>query len=166
MKITIKGSPKELAELAKALNGGEIAAEKRADIPPLLTELSNVEETVKNNREVIAALREMHKVAKQDKENAPQAETAEQKIKDFANTLQGCLAQASKKTRSNEEDDKINELAEAIRNADKENAPQAGATEQGLPFIPFLVRDPSNRGHRKRIKQTSYESDNQTNDND
>ncbi len=80
MRITIKGSPRELAELAKALNGDEIAAEKRAEIPPLLTELSDVEETIKRNREVIAALREMNKVVNQGKENAPQAGAAEQDI--------------------------------------------------------------------------------------
>jgi len=103
MKITIEGSPRELAELAKVLNGGETAAEKMAELPLLLTDLS--------------------------------------------------------------EDEKIKELAEAIRNVGKENAPQAVTAEQGVPFIPFLVRNPSNRGHRKRIKQMSCVSENHMNDN-
>lgn len=77
MKITINGSPKELAELLNLLGGTENEAEK-AEFPPLLTELA--------------------------------------------------------------EDEKINELAEAIRNADKENAPQAETAEQDIPFIHFKPR--------------------------
>ncbi len=99
MKITIKGSPAELAGLAKVLCGAE-SEEKKADFPPLLTELA--------------------------------------------------------------EDEKINELAEAIRSTDEENAPQAETAEQEEPF---LVRDLGNRGRRNRFKQTSCESENQTNDN-
>lgn len=60
-------------------------------------------------------------------------------------------------------DEKINKLAEAIRNADKENAPQAEAAEQE---VPFLVRDFGDRGHRKHVKQNSCESKNRMNDND
>lgn len=78
MKITIKCSPKELAELITTLpNGAEIKA-KKPYFPPLLTELT--------------------------------------------------------------EDEKINELAEAIRNADKENAPQAETAEQGRTFASFKSR--------------------------
>lgn len=71
MKITINGSPKELAELAKA----HVSAEKevkKADLPPLLTEL--VEDEKINN--LAEAIRNA------DKENAPQAETAEQEYVD------------------------------------------------------------------------------------
>ena len=75
MKITINGSAKELAELARALNGTEPEM-KKAYFPPLLTELA--------------------------------------------------------------EDEKINELSETIRNADKENAPQAETAEPVLPFIPIF----------------------------
>lgn len=122
MKITIKGSLKELAELAKVLCDAE-NKEKNADFPPLLTELAEDEKI----NELAEAIRNADKenapqaeTAEQDipfihfkprfeewirivreanegKENAPQAETAEQNIKDFANTLQGCLAQISKK---------------------------------------------------------------------
>lgn len=42
MKITINGSPKELAELAKALVSAEDEV-KKADLPPLLTELADEE---------------------------------------------------------------------------------------------------------------------------
>jgi len=59
------------------------------------------------------------------------------------------------------EDEKINEPTEAVRNADKENAPQVEVAEQE---IPFLVRDLGNRGRRKRLMQTSCGSENQTND--
>ncbi len=68
MKITINGSLKEVSELFETLRDGAKDAAKKADLPPLLTELA--------------------------------------------------------------EDEKINELAEAIRNADKENAPQVEAAEQ------------------------------------
>lgn len=77
MKITIKGSPKELAELARALNVTE-TKEKKADFLSLLTELA--------------------------------------------------------------EDGKIKELAEAVRNADKEDSPQVEAAEQYIPFIHFKSR--------------------------
>lgn len=75
-------------------------------------------------------------------------------------TLQAIADKISPLPNDTEEDDKINELAEAIQpvlekmteNAKRRNesAVQAGAAEQALPFIPFLVRNPSNRGHRKR----------------
>ncbi len=45
-------------------------------------------------------------------------------------TLQAIADKISPLSKDTEEDEKINELAEAIRNADKENAPQAGAAEQ------------------------------------
>lgn len=105
MKITIEGSPKELAKLAAVLNG-EPTAEKKAEIPPLLTDL------------------------------------------------------VSEKFGG---DNKINELAEAIRNADKGNDPQAETAEQ--EFVPFLVRDDPNRGHRKRIKRTTCEPESHLSDN-
>lgn len=73
MKITIEGSSRELAEIAKVLNGAA-TAEKKAGIPPLLTELTG--------------------------------------------------------EKFSGDDDKINELAEAIQNAGKENAPQVEAAEQ------------------------------------
>ena len=73
MRITIEGNSKELAKLAKVLNGA-VAVEKKAGIPPLLTELAG--------------------------------------------------------EKFSGDDDKINELAEAIRNAGKENAPQMEAAEQ------------------------------------
>lgn len=62
MKIIIEGSPKELAKLAAVLNGAA-TAEKKTEIPPLLTELSG---------------KEFSEVA--GKGSAPQAETAEQDI--------------------------------------------------------------------------------------
>lgn len=92
MKITIKGSPKELAELAKAL-GGAGNEVKKTDLPPLLTEL------VKNR--------------------APKERT----FSDFKPHFQAALDKFCG-------DDKINELAEAVRNAGKENAPQEEAAEQ------------------------------------
>lgn len=100
MKITIEGSPKEVAELLNALPNGTENNAKKPYFPPLLTELT--------------------------------------------------------------ENEKINELVEAIRNADEENAPQVEAAEQE---VPFLVRDLGNRGRKNRFKQTSCESENQTNDN-
>lgn len=100
MKITIEGSQSELAELAKVLGGME-NAEKKHELPPLLTELA--------------------------------------------------------------EEEKINELGETIWNADKENAPQAETAKQ--EFVPFLVRDDPNRGHRKRIKRTTCESEHHSSDN-
>lgn len=57
MKITIEGSSRELAEIAKVLNIAA-TAEKKAGIPPLLTELVGEKFT--------------------GKENAPQMEVAEQ----------------------------------------------------------------------------------------
>lgn len=77
MKITINGSPEELAELARTLNGMENKT-KKPYFPPLLTELA--------------------------------------------------------------EDAKINELAENIQNADKENTPQEETAERGIPFIHFKPR--------------------------
>lgn len=100
MKITINGSPKELAELLDVLGGME-NAEENHELPPLLTELA--------------------------------------------------------------EDEKINELAVAIRNASEENAPQVETAEQ--EFVPFLVRDDPNRGHRKRIKRTTCEPERHSSDN-
>ncbi|MBD5130568.1 MAG: hypothetical protein HDT43_11715 [Ruminococcaceae bacterium] len=95
MKITFEGSTKELAELISALpNGVEIKA-KKPYFPPLLTDIAGAEKTINTTREIIASLNKMNEAAKQRKENAPQVEAAEQKIKDFANTLQGCLKQAS-----------------------------------------------------------------------
>ncbi len=80
MKITINGSPKELAKLARALNGTETRTKKQY-FPPLLTELSDVEKTVNTTREIIASLNKMNETAKQRKENAPKVEAAEQKKK-------------------------------------------------------------------------------------
>lgn len=76
MKITIKGSSKELAELAKAL-GGAGNKVKKTDFPPLLTDMANAESTIKHTREIISSLNKMNEVAKQRKENAPQEEAAE-----------------------------------------------------------------------------------------
>lgn len=80
MKITIKGSVKELSELTKVLVGAE-NKEKNADLPPLLTELvekkaPSFEKLVQQNKATIETLRKNFA----DKENAPQAETAEQDI--------------------------------------------------------------------------------------
>lgn len=72
MKITIKGSPMELAELLTVLNGGEVAAEKKAGFPPLLTELAEDEKI----NELAKAIRST------DEENAPQVEAAEQEYVD------------------------------------------------------------------------------------
>lgn len=78
MKITIEGSQSELAELAKVLGGME-NAEKKHELPPLLTELAK--------------------------------------------------------------DGKINELAEAIRNAGKENAPQVEAAEQKIEELSQMIKE-------------------------
>lgn len=96
MKITINGSPKELAELLNLLGSTENEAEK-AEFPPLLTELAENKntnlffgdahsqtgdefaETIRHNRETISIIKKMNGVAKQRKENAPQVETAELK---------------------------------------------------------------------------------------
>lgn len=48
MRITIEGNSKELAKLAKVLNGAA-TAEKKAGIPPLLTELVGEKFTGKGN---------------------------------------------------------------------------------------------------------------------
>lgn len=77
MKITIKGSPREVAELMGALLNGAETEAKKPYFPPLLTDLSNAEKTINSTREIIASLNKMNEVAKQRKENAPQAETAE-----------------------------------------------------------------------------------------
>lgn len=78
MKITINGSPKEIAEFAKALNGTETEA-KKPYFPPLLTDIANSERTIKDTREIISFLKKSKEGAEQGKESAPQAETAEQK---------------------------------------------------------------------------------------
>lgn len=96
MKITINGSPKELAELLDALGGME-NAEKKEELPPLLTELA--------------------------------------------------------------EDEKINELAAAIRNAGKENAPQVEAAKQEQSLMPFLTKDLGNRGYRTEHKENAPQAE-------
>lgn len=90
MKITINGSAKELTELAIALSCME-NEEKKADFPPLLTELAESEnidyiqsgceiaDTIKHTREVISSLKKMKDSAEQNEESAPQIEAAEQK---------------------------------------------------------------------------------------
>ena len=95
MKITIEGSPKELAELISTLPNGAETEAKKPYFPPLLTDMEDNNCTIKRNRETISAFKKGHELANQCEENAPQEEAAEQKIKDFANTLQGCLKQAS-----------------------------------------------------------------------
>lgn len=79
MKITINGSPKELAELARALNGTETEA-KKADFPPLLTKLAEDEKISELAEDIQPALDKMNEMARQRKENAPQAGTAEQNM--------------------------------------------------------------------------------------
>lgn len=59
MKITINGSPKELAELAKVLNGTETEA-KKADFSPLLTELTNDEKINELAEDIKSALDKMN----------------------------------------------------------------------------------------------------------
>lgn len=91
MKFVIEGSQSELVELIKRLGGIETET-KKAEISPLLTELAETEnkhiqtgnelaETIKHNREMISSIKKMNEmIAKQCKENAPQAETAETKL--------------------------------------------------------------------------------------
>ncbi len=68
MKFIIEGSQSELTELIKRFGG--IETEKKKDyIPPLLTELPEDEKI----NELAEAIRNA------DKDNAPQAETAEQR---------------------------------------------------------------------------------------
>ncbi len=68
MKFIIEGSQSELTELIKRLSGIETEA-KKADFPPLLTELAEDEKIDELSEAIQNA----------DKVNAPQAETAEQK---------------------------------------------------------------------------------------
>ncbi|MDE7362961.1 MAG: hypothetical protein K2N38_13620 [Oscillospiraceae bacterium] len=77
MKITIKCSPKEAAELMNALLNGAETEAKKPYFPPLLTELPDAEKTINTTHEIIASLNKMNEAAKQRKENAPQAEVAE-----------------------------------------------------------------------------------------
>lgn len=105
MKIIISGSPKELAELARVLNSAENVG-KKAELPPLLTELANDEIS-----KMTAALDEVNKTAKQRSGRG------------------------------------------------QKNAPQVEAAEQEEDFVPPLVRDLGNRGHRKHIKRTSCASE-------
>ncbi len=101
MKITIEGSPKELAELAKVLNGSETAAEKKADIPLLLTELADNNAIVRNAK----------------------VKPIERTFASFKPMFEATLKKFYGR-------DKVDELAEAIQNAGKENAPQAETAEQ------------------------------------
>lgn len=95
MKITINGSAKELAELARALNGTE-TKEKKPYFPPLLTDIANSERTIKNTREIISFLKKSKEGTEQSKESAPQAETAEhKKNKEFFEKQMNLLSEAS-----------------------------------------------------------------------
>lgn len=76
MKITIKGSPKEVSELLETMRSGA----KKADLPSLLTDLVKDEKVNKLAKNLQPALEKMNELAKQRKENAPQEEAAEQDI--------------------------------------------------------------------------------------
>lgn len=78
MKITINGSPKELAELLDVLGGME-NAEENHELPPLLTELADDEKRNKMANDIQHALVKTTQTAKQSKETALQAEATEQK---------------------------------------------------------------------------------------
>lgn len=78
MKITIKGSPKELAELAKVLVSTE-NKEKNADLPPLLTELAKNDKINEFAKAMRPALEKINESTKRRKENAPQMDATEQK---------------------------------------------------------------------------------------
>lgn len=96
MKIIVSGSREEIAGFIKRLIADKLNAEKKTDFPPLLTELANEPSCVRDlgNRGYMESINQSPRA---DKENAPQTETAEQKIRDFANTLQSCLTQANQK---------------------------------------------------------------------
>lgn len=79
MKFIIEGSQSELTELIKRLGGMETEA-KKADFPPLLTELAEDEKINEFTDKMSCALNKMNEGAKQRKENAPQVEAAEQNI--------------------------------------------------------------------------------------
>ncbi len=100
MKITINGSPRELAELTEALNGTETEA-KKADFPLLLTELARSNSIMKNAK----------------------VKPIERTFSDLKPNFQAALEKFCG-------DKKIDELSEAIQNADKVNAPQAETAEQ------------------------------------
>lgn len=77
MKITIEGSPQEVAELLNALPNGTETKAKKPYFPPPLTELAE--------DETITGLAEANRNV--GKENAPQAETAEQETKMIVDML-------------------------------------------------------------------------------
>lgn len=157
MKITVEGSPKELAILATVLGNAE-NEEKKAGLPPLLTELADtaVPDTNKEIADMLSAMNA--KAAQNARENAaPQVEAAEKEVTfgHFKPRFEELLK------RTNEANARLADTA--ISNTSEENAPQVGTAEQK---VPFLVSDIGGRGHRKRIKKTSCESTVQTNDND
>lgn len=100
MKITIEGSYSELAELIKRLGCMETEA-KKEELPPLLTELVKSNSIVKN-----AKVRPIERTFSSLKPNFQAA------LEKFCG------------------DDKVNELAKTIENADKENAPQTEFAER------------------------------------
>lgn len=77
MKITIESSPKEVAELMKALLNVAEPTAKKPYFPPLLTEFAEDEKIKEFSDEVSHALNKMNENAKQCKKNAPQTETVE-----------------------------------------------------------------------------------------
>ena len=87
MKITIEGSPKELAELISALPNGAETEAKKPCFPPLLTELAEDEKINELAKDMRPVLEEMNERAKQHKENAPQVEAAEQETKMIVDML-------------------------------------------------------------------------------
>ena len=90
MKITINGSPKELAELMSVLFDTEPEAKKAKLGNDENVNLffghahgqtgDEIAETIRRNRDTISVIKKMNEVAKQRKENAPQVETTERYI--------------------------------------------------------------------------------------
>ena len=93
MKITIKGSPKEVSELLETMRSGA----KKTDLPPLLTDVEDINDTIKRNRETISAFKKGCELANQCEKNAPQAETAEkEKKQEVFESQMDLLSKASK----------------------------------------------------------------------
>ncbi len=133
MKITIEGSPKELAELAKVLNGGETAAEIRCLMEHTITFTDDELYTLRYS---IAQRIARH----EDLISRARDPIAIKNLSENLATLQAIADKITLLPKCDEDDEQINELAEAIRNTGKENAPQAETAEQDIPFIHFKPR--------------------------
>ncbi len=120
MKITIEGSPKELA---KVLNGSEIATEIRCLMEHTITFTDDELYTLRYS---IAQRISRH----EDLISRSRDPIAIKNLSENLATLQAIADKITPLSNGSEEDDKINKLAEDIRSAGKENAPQAETAVQ------------------------------------